>query len=221
MAIISLKNIKFKYPKSDRWAINIDNWQVSEKEHVFIYGPSGSGKSTLLNLLAGVIKPQQGQLTVAGYEFDKLSAHKVDDIRATYLGVVFQQLNLIPYLTVSDNILLGQYFSKNKPSEVQARLLELCEHLGLEQNILDKKANHLSVGQQQRVAIARALIGKPQILIVDEPTSALDTDSRDGFMKLLMKVVAQEQTTLIFVSHDMSLCSHFVKTVALNEINNG
>ncbi len=123
--------------------------------------------------------------------------------------MVFQRFNLIPYLTVADNIKLASHFSKQGKQHLQQRTLELMNALQLDAQILERPASQLSVGQQQRVAIVRSLINQPELLIVDEPTSALDSDARDSFVDLLLEQVKAMQATLIFVSHDRILAQHF------------
>ena len=131
---------------------------------------------------------QQGELRLAGQILQPNSAAKRDQIRARQIGVVFQQLNLIPYLSVLDNVLLGQAFSGQTADKDRATML--LQALQLAESTWQQPAAQLSVGQQQRVAIARALLGKPTLLIADEPTSALDADNRDAFMRLLLKEAA-------------------------------
>lgn len=199
--------------------MRIDSWRVESGQKVFLYGPSGSGKSTLLNVLAGIVRPQQGSVRLLNQDFSQLSARKRDQFRARHIGVVFQQFNLVPYLSVLDNILLAAHFANKPKSEVEQRAREFLHRLALEPNSLAQRADSLSVGQQQRIAIVRALINSPEILIADEPTSALDSDTRDHFMELLLDCISESGTTLVFVSHDRSLMSHFSNTLNLLELN--
>ena len=175
----------------------------------------------MLNILAGIHKVSQGCVEILGQDISQFSGAKRDRFRAAHIGFVFQQLNLIPYLSVLDNILLAQHFVENKI--VERELKQLIEHILIELNIsldlLNKKANQLSIGQQQRVAIARALINHPEILIADEPTSALDSNNRDAFMQLLFKLADENKSTLLFVSHDASLSNGFHQIVDMAEIN--
>lgn len=213
---ISLENVSYQYPKS-KSKLSFSHWQVSQGERLFLYGPSGSGKTTLLNLLAGIITPDSGTVSLLDKPFSALSEGKRDKYRARHIGVVFQQFNLITHLTVAQNILLAAYFAGGQsPGDEQLKSLITALQLPIE--VLNKKASQLSVGQQQRVAIARALINQPEILLVDEPTSALDADARDAFMRLLTELCEQHHTTLIFVSHDQSLSQYLDKSVALSAI---
>ena len=224
---IDITNLTYSYTGSDAQSVlNIPAWEVKEGEHVFLYGPSGSGKSTLLNILAGILQPRQGEVRLLGEPFSALSARKRDQFRARHIGVVFQQFNLVPYLSVLDNILLAAHFGgrmvtagKWTSADVQRRTESLLGRLALPTALLDQRADALSVGQQQRVAIVRALINDPEIVIADEPTSALDSDARDQFIDLLLECVGEGKRTLIFVSHDRSLASHFSESVDLQSLN--
>lgn len=219
--IVSIRNLRFSYDKTNPDPIlEIPEWSVATGEHVFLHGPSGSGKSTLLNLLAGVLTSTEGSIKILDQSLELMSERQRDKFRANHIGLVFQQFNLIHYLSALDNINLANYFSDNaslKKSESRAK--ELLKTLGINPSLHHQPASSLSTGQQQRVAIARSLINTPELLIVDEPTSALDSQSRDLFMKMLMEIVTQHNITLIFVSHDQSLAKYFSTTVALQEIN--
>ncbi|HCD04264.1 MAG TPA: ABC transporter ATP-binding protein, partial [Methylophaga sp.] len=203
---IQIENCQFRYhPDSDKALLQIAHWRVEKGETVFVYGPSGSGKSTLLNLLAGILLPQQGNISLDNVIVNRLSHRKRDAFRARHIGMVFQRFNLIPYLTVADNIKLASHFSLRDKQYLQQRRDGLLNALQLDPEILMRPASQLSVGQQQRVAIVRALINEPELLIVDEPTSALDSDARDSFVDLLLDQIKAAQATLLFVSHDRSL----------------
>lgn len=216
---VSIHSLRFSYGKpSDKPIIDIPEWSISTGEHIFLYGPSGSGKSTLLNLLAGILVATDGRINILDQPLYRMSGRQRDQFRARHIGFVFQQFNLIHYLSVSDNIRLAHHFSGSR-QQADGRAKELLKALGIDTSLHHQAASSLSIGQQQRVAIARALINTPELLIVDEPTSALDSQNRDAFMALLMEVVTQHPITLIFVSHDQSLAKHFSRTVSLPTIN--
>ncbi|HBX61208.1 MAG TPA: ABC transporter ATP-binding protein [Methylophaga sp.] len=207
---IQIDDFQFRYQQnSDSVVLQIAHWEIRKGETVFVYGPSGSGKSTLLNLLAGILLPQRGTIKLDEVILNQLSHRKRDAYRARHIGMVFQRFNLIPYLTVDDNIKLASHFSKQDKQHLQQRSLELMNALQLDAKLLERPSSQLSVGQQQRVAIVRALVNQPELLIVDEPTSALDSDARDSFVDLLLGQVQAAKATLIFVSHDRSLAQHF------------
>ncbi len=218
---IYVKNLEYTYSKFDKSELIIDipEWQVAEGEQIFMVGDSGSGKTTLLNLLCGILTPGNGKILLLNENLNHLSQSQKDAFRANNIGVVFQRFNLIPYLSVFDNIQLAAVLAKNKSSFNRNRVKELVQLLKLPLSILEQKVSQLSVGQQQRVAIVRAFINKPQILLVDEPTSALDASARDAFMGLLMELCRQQQATLIFVSHDQTLSKHFSSIVDLTSLN--
>lgn len=217
--LINATGIKFRYPNASNDALDIDSWQLNKGQHTFIQGKSGSGKSTLLNLLAGVYKTQAGKLTVLGQDLATLSNAKLDKFRADHIGVVFQQMNLVPYLTVAENIKLAGYFASSKKQANDADIGQLLQQLQLPAELLKRKASELSLGQQQRVAIARALINKPEIIIADEPTSALDADARDAFIDILLTTANSYNSSILFVSHDLSLAPKFSQTVRLESLN--
>ena len=213
---IVLDNLEYRYDTSSNKAdLSIPQWSVAQGQRIFLYGDSGSGKTTLLNLLAGVLKPTQGIINMLGTPLSSMSGRQRDKFRARHIGVVFQQFNLIPYLSVMKNIQLANYFASKSKEAIEESAKTLLSKLKLPINTLDKRSNELSVGQQQRVAIARALINAPEILLVDEPTSALDMSARDAFMQVLIETCDTANTTLVFVSHDMSLQDYFATSVAM------
>ncbi|MFC7290367.1 ABC transporter ATP-binding protein [Hirschia litorea] len=223
---IEVKNLRFQW-KSDQPILDIPSLVLTRGSHTFLKGSSGSGKSTLLSILAGIIKPDQGEVFIQGADFLSLSPSKKDQFRSEHMGIIFQMFNLLPFLSVSDNICLPCRFSsarKQKAIQKFGSLEEEGKHLlsalGMApSNVWDRAVGELSVGQQQRVAAARALIGAPDLIIADEPTSALDTDNRDSFINLLSQQAKEHDTTLLFVSHDENLAGHFDKIIHLEEIN--
>lgn len=217
-AVVTLKDLVFTWDKGQAPLLHIPHWEISKTEKVFLYGASGSGKSTLLNLLSGTLTPKSGEIQLLGQAFSSLSSRQRDKFRARHIGVVFQQFNLIPYLSVRRNIELAAYFAGKSENASTQHIFQLFDSLHLPGDLLDKPVSELSVGQQQRVAIVRALINHPELLIVDEPTSALDSDARDGFMELLMTCCDTNDSTLLFVSHDRSLASYFSKAQSIDDL---
>lgn len=206
---IEIRQLQFAYEKGEP-LIEIANWQVQQQAQVFLYGASGSGKSTLLNLLSGILTPQSGDIDLLQQPFSRFSSRQRDRFRAKHIGVVFQEFNLIPFLTVDENITLATRFAgKNTAGDLEQKTSSIFSRLKLSEKLLTQRADTLSVGQRQRVSIARALINQPEILIADEPTSALDSDNRDEFMQLLLETAEQSACTVLFVSHDQGLKSHF------------
>ena len=223
---INIQNLTFSWRPEKPIVLDVPEIRIRQAETVFIKGSSGSGKSTLLGLIAGVLSPQQGDVIILGQNLNNLSSAKRDAFRADHVGFIFQMFNLISYLSVIDNVLLPCRFSKRRKekieasgSSMQAEAIRLLEHLDLGPEILQQPVTELSVGQQQRVAAARALIGSPELIIADEPTSALDADRQSMFIQLLLKECAEQNTTLVFVSHDSALEPEFNRSLQLTAIN--
>lgn len=218
---IYIKGLNFSWPKRRNWSLTIDTLSVANGEQIFVKGPSGSGKSTLLGIIAGLTPVREGEVWVSGAPLHKLRAGRRDKLRASSIGFVFQQLNLIPYLSVLDNILLPVHFAGKPLTEYRQRAARLALRLGIPAEQLEHQASQLSVGQQQRVAIARALIEKPALLIADEPTSALDADNRDSFIRLMLAESERHNTTVLFVSHDQGLRHHFQRSLTMQAVQGG
>jgi len=222
MNVVELNNLQFRWKGQSQNTINIDDLHVQQGEHVFIKGASGSGKTTLLNLLAGILVPDAGCISILDKDISSLSHSARDRFRADHMGIIFQQFNLLPYLSVIENIVLPCNFSKRRKQQagnVHEMAKQLLEHLGLKQELINRSVMDLSVGQQQRVAVARALIGKPELIIADEPTSALDTESRNDFLKLLFSEAEQQGSTILFVSHDPYIAEKFPRVLDLHTLN--
>lgn len=220
--IINLQNLRFRWPEQEADMLYLPELIVRKGEHLFIQGPSGSGKTTLLNLLTGITLPTSGSIIVLGSLLERLSTTQRDQFRADHLGVIFQQFNLLPYLSILENVQLPCGFSQRKKANAgntRETAKRLLSHLSIPASLLDKPISKLSVGQQQRTAVARALMGSPEIVIADEPTSALDSDNRDRFLELLFRETEEQGSTLIFVSHDQHIARQFNKVIDLNEIN--
>jgi len=223
--MIKISDLRFAWATTP--IINVQQLDIQAGQHLFIEGPSGSGKSTLLNLIAGVLTPQQGQISILEQSLQALSSSHRDSFRADHIGFIFQQFNLIPYLSVIENITLPCSFSGVRKKKAIARsgdlkseAIRLLEALDLSgEDIFSRSVNELSVGQQQRVAAARAMLGSPEIIIADEPTSALDSAHRDAFISTLFNECEKENITLVFVSHDNSLKKHFKNHINLADIN--
>lgn len=220
--MIALTDLVFRWPRQAAPCLDIPRFEVTSEERVFLHGPSGAGKSTLLGLLGGVAAPEHGRIELLGQNIVRLSSGARDRFRADHIGFIFQQFNLLPWLSALDNVLLPCTFStrrKQRAGDACATAQRLLCHLDLSSVHWNKPAAELSVGQQQRVAAARALIGRPEIIIADEPTSALDAHRQQAFIDLLLAEAADARATLLFVSHNAQLAAHFDRTVALMDIN--
>jgi len=224
--VIEIEQLRFAWPGSSADCVAIDHLQIAAGRTLFLHGPSGGGKSTLLGLLAGVLLARQGRVSLLGRDWAALPGPKRDAWRADHVGYIFQQFNLLPYLSVLDNVLLPCRFSALRQQRAlavagsaAAAAGKLLAHVGLPQALWKRPAAELSVGQQQRVAAARALIGRPEVVIADEPTSALDAALREGFMDLLLAECRAAGSTLVFVSHDERLAARFDQQLSLAEVN--
>jgi putative ABC transport system ATP-binding protein len=199
--VIEVRDLEFGW-STRQPLLRIEYLAITATERVFVHGPSGSGKSSLLSVLAGLVLPQQGSLRVLGTEVPQLAAAARDAFRADHFGIIFQMFNLVPYLSIVENVTLPCRFSVRRRRQVEA--------LG--------GPTREAQRQQQRVAAARALIGRPEIVLADEPTSALDADRREAFLRLLFRECEAEGATLLFVSHDRSLERLFDRSLALNDV---
>lgn len=198
--------------------LDLPNLDVARGERLFVCGPSGSGKSTLLDLLAGIHAPRSGSLLVLEEPLHQLSAAARDRLRGERMGYVFQLFNLLPYLTVRDNIALPCRLERRRRRRLQGPLDEAVQDVAAAlaiEPLLDRPARALSVGQQQRVAAARALIGDPELVLADEPTSALDRDLAEALLDLMLKRCQEVGAALVFVSHDRSLADAFDRVLEI------
>ncbi|MGF2687772.1 ABC transporter ATP-binding protein [Marinobacter sp. DUT-3] len=209
---VTTRSLRYQWPHSNV-ALQFPDITLERGEHLFIKGPSGSGKSTLLSLLAGMVRPTSGSVSLLGEDITPFSNGQRDRFRADHMGVIFQQFNLVPYLTTLGNVTLPcrlsskrQRLARPEPSQEAEGLLT---ELAIPHSHWYQPVTRLSVGQQQRVAAARALIGHPELILADEPTSALDTDNRDRFIELLLTLAHRAGSSVIFVSHDQGLATHF------------
>lgn len=224
--VIELSHVTYAWPGQPT-LLDIEQLSLQRGEKVFLKGPSGSGKTTLLGLMGGVYLPASGQVNLLGQDLAQLSASRRDRFRADHSGYIFQMFNLLPYLSVVDNVLLPCRFSALRrqralsgADSLEQAALDLLSQLGLHHPaLLSRPVNALSIGQQQRVAAARALIGSPELVIADEPTSALDADNRQAFLQLLFRSCDAADSSLLFVSHDAGLENLFDRSLSLSQIN--
>mgnify|MGYP002865805568 CR=1 FL=1 len=223
--LLELHQLGFAWPGQAE-LLDIPSFALARNQSLFLKGPSGSGKTTLLGLIGGVQKAQRGTVQLLGTDLAALSAGARDRFRVDHTGYIFQQFNLLPFLSVAENVGLPCHFSRTRAERARQRhgsvaqaSASLLQHLGLPKSLLERRAEALSIGQQQRVAAARALIGQPELVIADEPTSALDADSREAFIQLLFTECHAAGSSLLFVSHDQSLASLFDRSLSLADLN--
>lgn len=224
-ALLDVRELIFAWPGREA-ILDIPAFHLNAGETLFLHGPSGSGKTTLLSLIAGVLQPRHGTISLHDTVVSSLSSSQCDRWRADHVGYIFQQFNLLPYLTVIENVLLPLRFSAQarrryaSQQHATAYAEQLMLALGLDAtDLAHSPVNRLSVGQQQRVAAVRALMTQPDLLIADEPTSLLDTDARGRFLALLFDACRANKTSMIFVSHDLALSPLFDRSVRLTDIN--
>ena len=219
---IEIRRLRFRYLRGPL-VLDIPELALERGERAFLFGPSGSGKTTLLGVLAGVLEANEGEVRVLGENLASLSGAQRDAFRAEHIGYVFQMFNLIPYLSVLDNIALPARMNAGRRARLDGAGVKetaalLADHLQIG-DLLKKPVTELSVGQQQRVAACRALIGAPELIVADEPTSSLDFDRREAFLELLFRECERAGATLVFVSHDRTLEGMFSRIISLPDIN--
>ena len=192
--------------------LRISEWRAEQGEHWLVLGPSGSGKSTLLHILAGLLKPTRGEVVVGGQRLDALKPAEVDRFRGRHVGIVLQQLHLVPTLTVEKNVLLAQYLSGAQQD--RGRVGEVLASLDL---VGKERAypHELSHGQAQRVAVARAVVNKPALLVADEPTSNLDDGRCMQALELLESQARACNATLVITTHDRRITARVEKQLNL------
>ena len=225
--IVEMDRVRFAWKPGEGDLLDIPRLEVAAGERVFVQGPSGSGKSTLFSLLGGVLRPRSGTVRVLGSAISDMAAGRRDRFRADHIGIVFQMFNLVPYLSMVDNVTLPCRFSHRRRERARERsggpeadARRLLGRLGLDRaGLPDRAVTDLSIGQQQRVAIARALIGAPELIMADEPTSALDEGAQARFLEILSEQCGEAGASLLFASHDARLGALFDRRLPLAELN--
>jgi putative ABC transport system ATP-binding protein len=198
-------------------AVSNVSFKVPEGQFASIIGKSGSGKSTLLSLLGALDKPTAGSIKVGGEDITQLSDHALIKYRAQKIGFVFQNYNLVPNLTALENVMLSMEFAGVPKRERQVRATELLNQVGITNAKQSRKPGRLSGGEQQRVAIARALANRPSLILADEPTGNLDSQTGKMIFNLLHKLARSEKTTIIAVTHDLSIAGRTDESFKLQD----
>jgi putative ABC transport system ATP-binding protein len=219
---IAIKDLTFTYAGAEGFGLTIPKLNLAVGETYLLLGPSGSGKSTLLNLLAGILRPTSGMLQMTGHDMSDVTPMHMDRFRGDHIGFIFQTLNLIPWLSLRDNIALGLAFAPQRRARLSESVNDtidrLVERMNIGTHLIDRPAGQLSIGQQQRVAAARALIGAPDIILADEPSSALDDSNTKLFFDLLIGGLNRSRQTLLAVSHDTRLVDYFDHVLSVEDI---
>ncbi|MGQ9898227.1 MAG: ABC transporter ATP-binding protein [Acidobacteriota bacterium] len=220
MPLLQLRQLRVQYPGPDGEpptpVLDIPELAVDAGEQVALLGASGSGKTTLLHVIAGIVRPDSGEVRLGSTDITRLDEAARDRFRAANIGYIFQQVHLLPAFTALENVLLGMRFADNRGGPEQA--LALLESVGLQARAR-YFPRQLSAGQQQRVGIARALANRPQVVLADEPTSALDARHRDGVLDLMQRLCREIGAALIVVTHDEAVARRFPKAIWLADIN--
>ncbi|APZ05526.1 MULTISPECIES: ABC transporter ATP-binding protein [Kosakonia] len=203
MWAVEMEGISKKYLLGQVWvdALKDVTLNIAANRFTVLSGQSGSGKTTLLNLIGGIDRPDSGYLTIAGQPMAELDDDQCSDFRARHLGFIFQNFNLIPVLTVRENIEVPLLIQHKNPAYRQQRIDEMLDNVGLAHKA-DSLPNQLSGGQRQRVAIARALIHRPALIVADEPTANLDSKTGAAILQLLRHLQREYAVTVVFSSHD-------------------
>ena len=208
--MISVRGLSHRYGAAE--ALRLPDWRVAQGERWLVLGPSGCGKTTLLHVLAGLVRPSEGQVEVAGENLLKLDGARLDRWRATTVGIVLQALHLVKHLSVRDNLRLAQYLAKTPQDD--ARIDDTLGALGVGAKSA-RRPSELSQGEQQRVAIARAVVNRPKLVLADEPTANLDDASAATVVDLLSEQAARHGATLVVATHDARVKGKFRERLEL------
>lgn len=217
--VIELRDVRkgFLTPAGERVPVlDIDHFALAAGEQCALEGHSGAGKSTLLNVIAGIMRPDAGSVSVDGHDITRFDEASRDRIRADKIGLVFQQFNLLPGFTALENVLVAMSFASARAD--RRRAVELLAAVGLADR-LDHKPAQLSVGQQQRVAVARALANRPLAVLADEPTASIDTARQRQVIDLLRDSCRDQGSALLVVTHDPAVAAQFPRRLRLEDFN--
>ena len=215
--MIKISDTHFGYDEGD-FHLNIPGLEIEHRERVAVVGPSGSGKTTLLNLIAGIVRPQSGEIVTVGRNLGELDDRAVRDFRIENIGLVFQEFELLEYLNVLDNVLLPYRINSTLELDlyVRQRAADLLESVGIGE-LADRYPDQLSQGERQRVAVCRALLVNPQLLLADEPTGNLDPTNKGRVLDILIDYAEENDATLVTVTHDSDLLSRFGRVIDFKE----
>lgn len=215
--MIQIDSLIFNYQEGE-FTLNIPEFSVKPGEKIAVIGPSGSGKTTLLNLVAGIAVPKLGRISVRHIDVHKLDDTRRRDFRIANIGFIFQNFELLDYLSVMDNILHPYRITNTLKldSEVRARAVQLAKQMGLSDK-LNRKSEALSQGEKQRAAICRALLPQPGLILADEATGNLDPENKSLILDLLFESIARNSATLLAVTHDHDLLPRFDRVIDFHQ----
>lgn len=211
--MIRLENLKFQYPTGN-FKLSIPQLNVEQGEKIAIIGPSGSGKSTLLNIISGILRPKSGLVSVNNTKLGSMNDAQRRNFRIRHIGFIFQDFQLLDYLNVQDNIVHPYRINKalKLTSDINTKASDLAAVMGVADKLI-RPISKLSQGEQQRVAICRAMITSPQLILADEATGNLDPANKLNILKHLFHTVDANKSTLLAVTHDIELTSHFDRVI--------
>lgn len=217
MSLIELRDITKKYPVGDSYylALRDVDMKVEKGEFVSIMGPSGSGKSTVLHILGCLDVPTSGTYILDGENVAELSQNELSRIRNEKIGFVFQSFNLLPKLTLLENVMLPFLYSKVPKSERKDRAVNALKKVGIDHK-MNSRPNQISGGQIQRVAIARSLVTNPSIILADEPTGNLDTKTGDQVMEIFNQI-NEEGNTIVLITHEPDIAHKTKRTIYIKD----
>ncbi len=208
--MVAVRGLAHRYGAVE--VLRLAEWKVAQGERWLVLGASGSGKSTLLHALAGLIRPSEGEIEVAGENVRRLEGGRLDRWRGTTVGIVLQALHLVKHLTVRDNLRLAQYLARVPQDD--ARISDTLTALGVAAKAA-RRPTELSQGEQQRVAIARAVVNRPKLILADEPTANLDDAAAARVVDLLSEQAARHGATLVVATHDARVKGKFRERLEL------
>lgn len=216
--VLALRGVRFSYARSGDetdggFELNVPDLSVKAGEQVLVWGKSGAGKSTLLLVMAGLVEPSAGTVTVAGKNLATLLGGARDEHRGRHVGMIFQTFNLLKGFSASENVMAALMLGGVPAKEHRARAAKLLGELGITQ--IDREVGRLSVGQQQRVAVARAVACTPSVVLADEPTASLDRENAQAAMELIQSTCKRINAALVCVSHDERVAEKFSRRVEL------
>lgn len=216
MSALKLDTVRKVYQSGDDEIVALDHatLDVGDAEIVALVGPSGSGKTTLLSIAGGLLSPSAGEVVVAGDDISRYDPKRLTEFRRESVGFVFQSVNLVPFLTARENLLVVSDFDKRDKKKSAARADQLLDELGLGKRKSNLPA-HLSGGERQRVAVGRAFMNEPDLVLIDEPTSALDTKLGEQVMELIVNEVRARDTAAVIVTHDLRMTHYADRTLKI------
>jgi putative ABC transport system ATP-binding protein len=217
MTALDLENVRKVYGTGENTVVALDHatLEVADDEVVMLCGPSGSGKTTLLSIAGGLLAPSEGRVVVGEHDISEYSARELTRFRRDQVGFVFQQVNLVPFLTARENLLVVSELA-HETKDAASRADRLLDELGLTHRARNLPGQ-LSGGERQRVAIGRALMNRPALILVDEPTSALDTKLGEQVMELIVREVKERSTAAVIVTHDTRMTHYADRTVEITD----